>query len=311
MRIISDPGALFEGGEKSRRVAIAIGVFDGVHLGHQQVLRQALADARQQGGYAVAVTFDRHPSSIVAPERAPLLIYSQEQKLEKIGAMGMDATWVVEFTAEFGRINGESFVRGLKREFPGLCSVCVGHNFTFGHQRSGNVELLRRLGGETGFNTHGLASVSLDGEVVSSTRIREQIREGDLDGASQMLGRPYSIKARVITGDKLGRQIGFPTANLDVRGLVTPPHGVYAAHVLHGGKSWNAAINIGVRPTIAGRGGELRLEAHLLDANLDLYGELLEVLFVAQLREERKFSNVELLKAQIASDVAAARRLLR
>lgn len=305
MRIVNQAADLKREG---RRVCVAIGVFDGVHLGHQQVIRQALTDAEQHEALGVVITFDRHPNAVVAPDRVPPLIYSLPQKLRAIEALGVDATWLIPFDEAFSRQSGEDFVRKLARDFGPLQSVCVGREFTFGHKRSGNVEVLQRLGAELAFVVHGLAAVSLDEQVVSSTRIRETIRAGDTDLASQMLGRGYAISGEVIRGAQLGRKLGFPTANLDARGLVLPPNGVYAVHARVGEKVHRAALNIGFRPTV-GAGLAQQVEAHLLDFDGDLYGQEMEVTWVERIREERKFPSLDALKAQIARDVEAARGL--
>jgi riboflavin kinase/FMN adenylyltransferase len=199
-------------------------------------------------------------------------------------------------------------VRGLARDLGSIQSICVGADFVFGHKRSDDVALLRKLGGEIGFSVHGLAAVSLDGRVVSSTRIRETIRAGKLDAASQMLGRPYTIAGRVIEGDKLGRQLGFPTANLYVTGLVLPPNGVYAGLTTVKKKFHRVALNIGFRPTMVSAKPELRVEAHLLDFSGRLYGAELEIEIGEKLRDERKFASLAELRAQIARDVAAVRK---
>jgi riboflavin kinase/FMN adenylyltransferase len=290
-----------------RKVSVAIGTFDGVHLGHQQVIRQAVADARQHEGLAVVVTFDRHPNSIVAPDRVPPQIYSQPQKLRAIASLGADATLVIPFTREFSALPAEDFVRELVAQLAPVQSICVGSSFVFGRKRSGDVALLQRLGAELGFDVHGLAAVALDGEMVSSTRIREALRAGEINRASQMLGREYALAGVVTHGDEMGRKLGFPTANLDTRGLLTPPNGVYAAHASVGAVRHRAAVNIGLRPTLASAVPELRVEAHLLDLQGDLYGQEMELTFVVKLRDEQKFSSLEELRAQIARDVAAAR----
>jgi riboflavin kinase/FMN adenylyltransferase len=186
-------------------------------------------------------------------------------------------------------------------------SVCVGADFVFGHKRSGNVELLKKLGAELFFQVHGLAAVALDGQVVSSTRIREAIRAGNFDAASQMLGRPYAICGKIIEGDKIGRQFGFPTANLDATNLILPPNGVYAASVKLKGQFYRVALNIGTRPTVASAKPQLRVEAHLLDFSGDLYGAELELELGVKLRDERKFSSPAELREQIDRDVAAVR----
>jgi riboflavin kinase/FMN adenylyltransferase len=286
---------------------MAIGMFDGVHLGHQQVIRQTVEDARQQEAVAIIVTFDRHPNAVVAPARVPQLVYSLPQRLRAIEALGADAAWLIRFDEPFSRQTGEEFVRTLARRFGQLRSLCVGSEFSFGHKRSGNVDLLRKLGGELKFVVHALAAVALGGRAVSSTRVREAIVQGRLDAASQMLGRSYSIAGPVMKGDQLGRKLGFPTANLEVAGLALPPNGVYVTHAMTGGSTFRAAVNIGVRPTIAQAVPVRRVEAHLLDWSGDLYGQELELAFVEKLRDEQRFDSVEALREQIGRDVATAR----
>jgi riboflavin kinase/FMN adenylyltransferase len=317
----------------SNKVCLAIGFFDGVHLGHQQIIRQTVADARQHDGSALVLTFDQHPNTVVAPDRVPPLIYSLPQKLRAIESLGSDALLLLRFDHAFSEQTGEVFVRQLARDLGRIQSVCVGADFVFGHRRSGNVALLKKLGGELNFMVHGIAAVSLDGQVVSSTRIREAIRTGDLDAAGQMLGRAYSLAARVVKGDQLGTKLGFPTANLDVAGLVLPPNGVYAAHVqrrtgvapvsnqspaqveYENGdrrdtcrtKSHRAVLNIGHRPTVQNPTPAIHVEVHLLDFSGEIYGEELEITFAARLRDEQKFASLDELKAQIARDIAKAK----
>jgi len=294
---------------EGRKVCVAIGVFDGVHLGHQQVIRQTLADAEQHEALSVVVTFDKHPNAIVAPGRVPPLIYSLPQKLRAIATLGVEATWLIPFNEAFSRQTGEDFVRAMARDFGHLCSICVGSDFTFGHKRSGDVALLKSLGAELRFAVHGIAAVSLDGRPVSSTRIREKIRAGRLDAASQMLGRGYSLAGTVVKGQQLGRKLGFPTANLDVTGLVLPPNGVYATHVRTGGKHFRAVLNIGLRPTVSQEAASPRVEAHILDFQGDFYGQDLEITFACKLRDEQRFASADALKAQIARDIAEAGRV--
>lgn len=306
VNIISQAVELKSDGHK---VCAAIGMFDGVHLGHQQVLRQTNEDARQHGATAVAITFDCHPNSIVAPERNPPLIYRLDQKLRVIESLGITTTLLIHFDQAFSRQTGADFLGGLARDFGRLHSVSVGSAFTFGHKRSGNVALLKTLGQEMNFVVHGLAAVSLDGKVVSSTRIREAIGSGNLDAASQMLGRTYSLAGRVIHGDEQGRRIGFPTANLEVSGLVVPPDGVYAAAVIVRNERYQAVVNIGVRPTLQSPEPRRQLEAHLLDFSGDLYGKDLEIVFLKKVRDEQKFSDLGALGEQIARDIVTARTL--
>ena len=303
MRIIHAANELKPAG---RKVCLAIGFFDGVHLGHQQVIRQTLTDARQHEAIALVMTFDRHPNTIVAPSRVPPLIYSLPQKLRAIESLGADTLLLIHFDQAFSEQTGEVFARSLVRDLGHIQSLCVGANFVFGHKRSGDVDLLRRLGAELKFTVHGMAAVSLDSRAVSSTRVREAITAGDLDDVSQMLGRAHSLAGTVVRGDGLGHQLGFPTANLDVTGLVLPPHGVYAVHAEADGRTHRAVLNIGHRPTLQDPHPQLRVEAHLIDFTGDLYGKELEVAFVEKLRPEQKFASLGDLRHQIAQDILDA-----
>ncbi len=288
-----------------RKVCLAIGFFDGVHLGHQQIIRQTIADAHGHDALALVLTFDRHPNAVVAPEQVPPLIYSLPQKLRAIESLGVDTLLLIHFDEKFSRQTGEEFIGQLAQDIGQIQSLCVGADFVFGRGRRGNVSLLKKLGGEMGFTVHGLAAVSLAGQVVSSTRIRELIQGGDLDAASQMLGRPYAISGRVIKGNRLGQQLGFPTANLDTTGRLLPPNGVYAGIANIEGNTHRAGINIGFRPTVVSGTQLAYTEAHLLNFKGDLYDEELELEIGEKLREEKKFSSIKELREQIARDIAA------
>ncbi len=303
MRIIHAAAELKPAG---RKICLGIGFFDGVHLGHQQIIRQTITDARQHEAIALVITFDRHPNTVVAPHRVPPLVYSLPQKLRAIESLGADTLLLIPFNKAFSEQTGEAFIRSLTRDLGHVQSLCVGANFVFGHKRGGNVELLRKLGAELKFVVHGMAAVSLDGRAVSSTRIREAIGAGDLDRVSQMLGRAYSVAGQVVRGDGLGHQLGFPTANLDAAGLALPPHGVYAVHAEAGGKTYRAVLNIGLRPTLQNANPQLRVEAHLIDFAGELYGQELELAFVDKLRPEAKFPSLAELRAQIARDILEA-----
>ncbi len=292
-----------------RKVCVAIGVFDGIHLGHQQVIRQTISDALQHDGMAVVITFDRHPSAVVAPAHAPSLIYPLEKRIEVIASLGVDTTCLIHFDKVFSEIPGEQFVRSLATDFKQIQSVCVGRDFCFGHRRSGNLAVLKTLGNSLKFVVHGVASLSLNDQPASSTRIREAIRTGQFYLAGQMLGRPYSLCGRVIEGDRLGRTFGFPTANLDVSHLVMPPTGVYAAHATIGASTHRAVVNLGMRPTLQSPDPRFQVEAHLLDFDANIYGRTMELTFVEKLRDERKFASIDALKEQIRFDITAARAL--
>ena len=306
MKLIHQPDELING---DRKACLAIGMFDGVHLGHQQVLRQAIEDSHRHEARSVAVTFDRHPASVIAPGRAPALLQTRAQRLRAIESLGIDAALLIKFDKAFSRKPGAEFVRELADGFGAIHSICVGVNFAFGHKRDGNVELLCTLGQALGFHVHGLQAVSLDDQAVSSTRIRAAVRDGRLDDAGQMLGRTFAIEGTVIEGERQGRELGFPTANLDTDDLVLPPNGVYAAHARLGQATHRAVLNIGLRPTLASPEPALQVEAHLLDFNGELYGQALEIELVERLRNEQRFGSTDELATQISRDIEHARTL--
>ena len=289
-------------------VCLAIGVFDGVHLGHQGVIGRACQEARQQGALSVVITFDRHPNAVVAPHNVPPLIYPLSKKLRVIASLGLDTACVIHFDKAFSEISGEQFMRSLARDFKVIRGVCVGETFLFGRRRSGDVALLKRLGGELGFALHALPDVVLGGQPVSSTRIREAVRALQFDLAGQMLGRTYTLCGPVIAGARLGRKLGFPTANLDVAGTLVPPAGVYAADARWGGETHRAAVNIGRRPTVYSSEGGLSVEAHLPDFAGDIYGQEIELTFLKKLREERQFPSAAALQQQIERDVEECKK---
>ena len=306
MDILTEPIPICPNG-----VCLALGMFDGVHLGHQHVIRQALLDARALGARSVIASFDPHPLAIVRPENAPRLLQPLPQRLAEIARLGADAALVLRFDAAFSRRTGEEFVRTLASGFGRLRSFTVGTGFHFGQGRSGNVPLLQSLGRELGFEVNAMEPIHIGAEVVSSTRVRAALREGRLGHVAELLGRPYSIAGTVVEGDRLGRTLGFPTANLPVTGLELPPPGVYAARVRHPGGEHPGALNLGFRPTLGSPEPQLRFETHLIGFDGDLYGVPISVEFVRQIRPERRFPSMEALQAQIAQDVAAVSELLR
>ncbi|MAS93877.1 MAG: bifunctional riboflavin kinase/FMN adenylyltransferase [Verrucomicrobiales bacterium] len=292
---------------------LAIGVFDGVHLGHKEVIEAAFDSAKEVGGQIVVVTFDPHPVEVLAPANAPRLLAGHEHKLLILEReMGVKNVLIVRFDRDFAEQTGEEFVRALIGSGPagGIARICVGEAWQFGKGRSGDVELLRTLGSELNFEVTGVPTVEMGGMRVSSTRIREAVGAGDFEVAEKLLGRKYTVYGTVIGGRKLGRTIGFPTANLTVHSEQLPPTGVYAVRVVGYGDSWDGVANLGYRPTV--EGGEVKrlLEIHLFGLDYEIYGEDLEVEFVQFLRREKKFSGVDELKEQIALDVEKGKKAL-
>lgn len=291
-------------------VFLAIGVFDGVHLGHQAVIRRALEDAQAAGGTAVVVTFKPHPLRVTRPGDAPRLLTATDHKAQLIERLGVTDLLVVPFTPEFAATSPETFVLQLHDACRPLREICVGTTWSFGRGRAGNLELLKKMGDRLGFDEVGLPAVEIGGEVVSSTLVRAAVEEGDLEKASRLLGRDFTLLGTVVHGDHLGRTLGFPTANLSVHNEQFPPNGVYAVEAFYQGRALAGVVNIGVRPTVETASGKRVLELHLFDFDADIYGHDVEVAFRRFLRPERKFAGLDALKAQIACDVAQARRAL-
>jgi riboflavin kinase / FMN adenylyltransferase len=293
------PGPLF----------LAIGVFDGVHLGHQAVISTSARHAQDANGTPVVVTFDPHPAKVLRPQDAPHLLTATPHKLALIRDLGVAHLLVLHFDRQFAATAPEEFVQQLVTNSAPLREICVGHEWSFGKGRAGNLALLKQLGPTHGFDVVGVQAVTLNGEVVSSTAIRRAVAGGDLIKATQMLGREYTILGTVKAGDKLGRKLGFPTANLSAHSEQFPPNGVYVAEARLAGALYRGVANLGYRPTVSAGTPERLLELHLFDLNRDIYGEEVEVRFLRYLRPEQKFESVEALAGQISRDVAQAREL--
>jgi riboflavin kinase/FMN adenylyltransferase len=298
------------------RAAATIGVFDGVHRGHQDVLARVVAAAQSINGAAVAVTFARHPLAILDPQACPVPLSTVEERRAAIAAQGIDDVIVLDFDAAMSRLSAREFLQtALLRRYD-LKVLVVGPDFAMGKDRAGDVQALHRLGDEIGFALQVAGPViDPDGSAVSSTRLRQALAQGEVDRVRELCGREYVLTGRVVGGHGRGRELGFPTANLDVDGpKMLPGDGVYAALArvgegVHADATWRpAVINVGLAPTFGE--GERRVEIHLLDAEEDLRGERLAVRFVARLRGEVRFADVAALKAQIAADVATARALV-
>ena len=295
----------------NRKVCLAIGMFDGVHLGHQKVLQNAINAASQSNAISVAVTFDQHPANIISPKNAPSLIQTQAQRNRSIELLGVDAILIIKFNEAFSRKTGKSFIQELAQGFGSIHSISVGNDFMFGHNRDGNFQLLQKLSQELNFLTYGLQPVKLNGQIVSSTRIRSALIKGKIDDAKQMLGRKFSIEGPVVKGDGKGREIGFPTANIDTKNLILPPNGVYASYTKFNGKTHKSLLNIGVRPTIIKPNPSIQVEAHILKFNENIYDQVIDIELIDKLRNEIKFESIEELKKQISCDIENAKSFFK
>lgn len=298
---------------------VSIGAYDGVHLGHQAVIAEVRRRAEAAGLASAVVTFDRHPASVVRPESAPRLLTDLEQKLELLAATGLDRCLVIAFDEARSHEPADDFVREVLVRALGAKQVIVGEDFHFGHQRKGNVPFLTEMGADLGFEVTGLPLVDATGapagpaDRASSTGIRHALVQGDLATAAAMLGRTYEVRGIVAHGDKRGRELGFPTANVSVPGdILLPADGIYAGWLRRAdGSLLPAALSLGRRPTFYVEAHASLLEAHVLDFEDDLYDEHVRVRFVARLRGEERFDSVEALIAQIQRDCDQARALLR
>lgn len=299
--------------DEARGAAIAIGNFDGVHLGHQAVIGEAGRIARDTGAPWAVLTFEPHPRRVFQPDQPPFRLTPFRAKARALEAMGVDAMIVQRFNRTFSQRPAEDFVRDVLVDGFGARHVVAGYDFVFGHNRGGNCEMLLAMGQELGFGFTAVSAVEAEGGAVySSTGIRDCLRAGDMRGAAAILGRPFAIEGRVASGDKRGRQIGFPTLNLHLGSVVRPALGVYAVRAgLHdgGGTRWiDGVANVGKRPTFGGE--DVILEAHLLDFDGDLYGQLVVVSLIEHIRAEKRFDGVDALRAQIAADTERAREIL-
>jgi len=287
---------------------LAIGVFDGVHLGHRAVISTSAEHAHASNGTPVVVTFDPHPEKVLRPQSAPHLLTATPHKIALIRNLGVGHLLIITFDKQFAATEPEDFVQQLVKHSKPLREICVGHQWSFGKNRRGNLALLKKLGAQFDFNVVGIPPVTVNGEVVSSTAIRRAVEAGDLKKAAEMLGREYTILGTVVRGDDLGKKIGFPTANLSAHNEQFPPNGVYVAEAKLDGGRYRGVVNLGYRPTVSSS-TERILEIHLLDFDRDIYGKDLEVRFIRYLRPEKKFENVDALVRQIERDVQQAREV--
>lgn len=298
-----------------RRSVVTIGVYDGLHHGHRAVVALVRERAAALAAASVVVTFDRHPAAVVRPESAPLLLTDLEQRLELLESTGVDAVCVVGFDEARAREEAAAFVERVIVGGLAARTVVVGEDFHFGHRRAGNVALLRDMGARHDFVVEPLALIGRpDGvdEPVSSTAIRRELAGGHVEKVAELLGRAHQVRGVVVAGDQRGREIGFPTANVEIpREICLPADGVYAGQLRDAAGTWRGcAINLGRRPTFDEHAERSLLEAHVLDFSGDLYGQRVAVEFTHFLRSERRFGGIDELRAQLQADVAAARALV-
>lgn len=287
---------------------LALGNFDGLHRGHIKIIERVRRVAAERGGTSLVLTFDPHPPRIVRPDKAPPLLMTQAQKLEALERAGIQGVAVVRFTHDLSRWEPERFVRTVLVDWLRVAEVWVGADFLFGRDRSGNFTLLRSLGAELGFRVEKIDPVRFREFVVSSTRIRRLVAEGRVDEAAALLGHQVFIDGTVVEGARRGRELGFPTANLETANELVPPAGVYATLATLDGAAQPSVTNIGVRPTFGDTTRRV-IETHVLGVSPDLYGRSLRLSFIQRLRDERRFPDVDSLKAQIEADVRRATRL--
>jgi riboflavin kinase / FMN adenylyltransferase len=304
-RLDSPQGWLAQFGEQRLPTAMTIGNFDGVHLGHQQILRRVVERAKNSNCRPAVLTFFPHPASILRPEKAPALLATLDQRLTGFEAARIDASLVLNFDRELAQVTAEDFVRRYLVETMRAKAVLVGGSFRFGHRQAGNVDLLRELGKRWDFEVEVVAPVTVDGVVVSSTAVREAVRDGRMEDARKLLGRPYALAGQIRPGTGQGRKLVVPTLNLATEQELLPKLGVYATEVALDGKVYRAATNVGVRPTFDG--ARTTVESHLLDFNESRTSGLMEVRFCIRLRDEKKFSGPEALREQVLKDIERAR----
>lgn len=290
---------------------ITIGVYDGVHLGHQKLLHDLIAGAHAHGVPAVVVTFHPHPLSVLKPEWKPQFLTTPEERAEIFKVLGVDVVVIHPFNREISKLSARDFLVRLKSHL-GFEKLQVGFNFAMGRNRKGDIPTLRKLGEELGYKLEVISPLENEDKAISSSRIRELIRDGKVDQAANQLGRPYRIEGKVIKGVGRGKKIGIPTANLETHpNRVIPKKGVYACEAYVGGEKWGATTNIGVRPTFGNEPAPTSVETHILDFEENIYDESILLDFLERIRDELKFSSVEKLVHQIHRDTERTRTLLQ
>jgi riboflavin kinase/FMN adenylyltransferase len=301
---------LFHGTESAnvlRPTVLTMGVFDGLHLGHQLLMQTVVERARALNATPTVITFDPHPRAVLFPESAPPLLQTLDQRINAFSVLGIEQTIVIPFTKELSQQPAEEFLKDVVQDRLHAKEVYLGQGFFFGKERAGNIDLLRKVSCELGFFADEIAEVRLRGQRISSSKIRNLLMEGHINLARRMLGRPYGIEGRIIRGAQRGRTIGFPTANLHPQNRVIPRKGVYVTATLIEDKWQRSVTNIGIRPTFE-NDTEPTIETFVLNWDGDLYGDVLRVRFLHRIRDEKKFASIDELKTQIGKDLRRAER---
>jgi riboflavin kinase/FMN adenylyltransferase len=288
--------------EIARPTVLTLGVFDGLHLGHQLIMSTVARRSLSLGAVPTVITFDPHPRAVLHPESAPPLLQTFDQKIEAFGVLGIEQTIIIRFTKGFAQIEAEDFLRDVVRDRLQAAEVYLGRGFAFGRNREGNIELLRRMSERLSFHAEEVPEVRLRGQRISSSKIRGLLAEGRVNLARRMLGRPYGVEGRVVRGAERGRSLGFPTANLHPENRVIPRGGVYVTATLIEGVWRRSITNIGTRPTFENYQAPTSVETYVMDWTGDLYGDVVRVRFLHRLRNERKFASIDELKQQIERD---------
>ena len=293
-----------------QRAVVTIGNFDGVHLGHRFIFRRLIEEARREGCPAVVISFEPHPKMVLHPERRPFyLITSPEEKIRLLAEFGIDALILLPFSLDYARTTAEEFARGILRERLRIRKILIGHDYTFGRGKEGNEAFLTEAGLRLGFAVEVMNAFCIGDTVISSTKIREALLTGAVGFAATLLGRPYNLSGRVVPGNRRGSALGFPTANIAPDKELIPARGVYAVRCLLESERHDGVLNIGFNPTFAD--GKLSIEVHIFHFNGNIYGRILDILFIERIRDEVRFTSPEELIAQIDRDIARAREILR